>query len=65
MRWPDELIQDVRLALRTTIRAPAFAGTAIALLAAGIGLAVSTFTVANAVLRRPLPVRDQDRVVVL
>jgi len=65
MRWLDELIQDVRLALRTTIRAPAFAGTAIALLAAGIGLAVSTFTVANAVLRRPLPVRDQDRVVVL
>ena len=65
MRRLDELIQDLRLALRTTIRDPGFALTAIAVLAAGIGLAVATFSIANTVLRRPLPIHDQDRVVVL
>jgi putative ABC transport system permease protein len=59
------LLQNVRVGGRTLLRAPAFAATATVTLALGIGLATAIFTVANAFLIRPLPVRDQDRVVVL
>src|SRR5919109_1505200 len=55
------LIQSIRT-LRTN---PGFALTAILTLALGIGLAIAVFTVADAFLLRPLPVRDQDRLVVL
>jgi len=55
----------MRVALRSLRRTPGFAVTAILTLALGIGLATAVFTVADALLLRPLPVRDQDRVVVL
>ena len=42
-----------------------FAATAIATLALGIGLRTAVFTVAEALLLRDLPVRDQDRLVAL
>jgi predicted permease len=42
-----------------------FAATAIATLALGIGLATAVFTVAEALLLRDLPVRDQDRLVAM
>lgn len=51
--------------LRTLVRSPGFALTAILTLALGIGLATAVFTVADALLLRRLPVRDQDRLVVL
>lgn len=44
---------------------PAFAVTAILTLALGIGLSAAVFTVADALLLRRLPVRDQDRIVAL
>src|SRR6266699_5219863 len=56
---------DVRHALRTLRNAKGFAAVAILTLALGIGLATAVFTVADALLLRRLPVRDQDRVVVL
>jgi putative ABC transport system permease protein len=65
MRWLDDLMQDGHLALRMLVRAPAFAATSVITLALGIGLSVAMVTVSDAVLRRPLPVQDQDRVVVL
>src|SRR6266699_2874993 len=55
----------MRVALRSLRRTPGFALTAILTLALGIGLATAVFTVADALLLRRLPVRDQDRVVVL
>ena len=55
----------MRYALRTLARTPGFALTAILTLALGIGLATAVFTVADALLLRRLPVRDQDRLVVL
>ncbi len=61
----NRLRQDVRLALRGLLRAPGFAVTAILTLSLGIGLATAVFTVADALLLRRLPVRDQDRIVVL
>src|SRR2546423_7017252 len=56
---------DVRHALRTLRNAKGFAAVAILTLALGIGLATAVFTVADSLLLRRLPVRDQDRLVVL
>jgi predicted permease len=61
----NHLAQDIRIAFRSLRRAPALASVAILTLGLGIGLATAVFTVADALLLRPLPVRDQDRVVVL
>src|SRR5256712_1776984 len=52
-------------AFRRLARTPGFALTAILTLALGIGLATAVFTVADALLLRRLPVRDQDGLVVL
>jgi predicted permease len=51
--------------MRSLLRAPGFALTAIITLALGIGLATAVLTVAEALLLRRLPVQDQDRIVVL
>ncbi len=59
------MLQELRYAFRVLGRAPAFALTAILTLALGIGLATAVFTVAHTLLLRRLPVRDQDRLVVL
>jgi putative ABC transport system permease protein len=59
------LLQNVRIAVRSLRRTPGFAATAILTLALGIGLATAVFTVADALLLRRLPVRDQERLVVL
>jgi len=61
----DILFHNIRVGIRSLRRTPGFALTAILTLALGIGLATAVFTVADALLLRPLPVRDQDRVVVL
>ena len=56
---------NIPVALRSLRRAPGFAATAILALGLGIGLSVAVFTVADALFLRPLPVREQDRIVVL
>lgn len=61
----DTLLQNVRVGIRSLRRTPGFAVTALLTLALGIGLSVAVFTVASALLLRPLPVHDQDRVVAL
>ena len=58
----DNLLQDVRYGIRTLIRQPGFAATAILTLALGIGATTAIFSVVNAVVLRPLPFDEPDRV---
>jgi predicted permease len=58
-------VQDVRFALRAFARNPGFTLTAILSLAIGIGANTSIFSVANALLLRPLPYKDANRLVIL
>ena len=51
--------------LRSLGHTPGFTATAVLTLALGIGLSTTVFTVADALLLRRLPVREQDRLVVL
>lgn len=61
----NTLLQDVRYALRTFVRNPAFFVFAVAVLALGIGANTAIFTVAYNVLLRPLPYRDASRLVMV
>jgi len=61
--WLDDLARDVRHALRSWRRQPAFASLCILTLAIGIGSVTAVFSIVAAVLVRPLPYAQPGRLV--
>jgi predicted permease len=61
----DALHHDLRYALRAFARSPAFTAAAVLSIAIGVGANSAIFSVASALVLRPLPYRDADRLVIL
>jgi ABC-type antimicrobial peptide transport system permease subunit len=57
------LLQDVRHAVRLSLKSPAFTAVTLLALALGVGANTVIFSAFNAVLLRPLPYNDPERVV--
>jgi putative ABC transport system permease protein len=60
-RWIDALARDFHFALRSLRKQPGFTWTAIAMLALGIGLSTSCFSVTNFLFLRPTPFPGGER----
>src|SRR6202035_3624465 len=54
--------RDVRIAIRLLLKSPGFTAAAVLMLALGIGATTAIFSFVDAVLLKPLPFQDADRI---
>ena len=59
--WLDNLVRDLKYAIRQLVKNPGFAATAILVLALGMGASVAIFAFVNAALLEPLPYANPGR----
>lgn len=66
-QWPalESILSDFRFAFRQMVKSPGFTATAVLTLALGIGANIAVFSVVDAVLVKPLPFRNADRLVMI
>ena len=61
--WIEDLLQDVRFAVRSIVREPGFTATVVLTIAIGIAATTTIFSVVDGILIRPLPYADAERIV--
>src|SRR5262249_17495840 len=63
LRLEDEMFQDLRYGWRILLKHPGFASIAVLTLALAIGANTAIFSVVNALILRPLPYPDAERLI--
>src|SRR5258708_835952 len=61
--WLETILRDIRYGARTLTRSPGFTLISILVMALGIGATTSLFTIVRAVLLKPLPFAESDKLV--